>query len=390
MDSTRRQRRYAIVAISLVVVMVITAVAQSFIPLTPPPAPAPTQAAAPTFPPPPTDLSTIVFEEEYLHPSGLYTALYPVGWTPTSPSNNGTQVQVNFENSGLQSVVEVYVDVPVPPITTATELSNRFDQNTLATGWRRYISWEETGREIDAATNTVTIDFELQLRNQTFIARHVAQLREDGWVYVTRAVTPANASPLLFDLIAKAQGIITPVELFRDTPVGWNGFYSEADNIVIRHPNNWVVRDGAAGQPVTIEAPGQGTLFIDSVEGVNVADEAAASAFVTSRRADANVLSVVPVERNGGSGFGVAYTFRTSEGEPQTGYAVLLNDGDDLRTATVRLTNLELDLNEPQETILLTVTDTVAMMETFNLADGLGLPVTTVAEEEATDEGSEG
>lgn len=387
MNNTQSQRRYTIFALILVGVMVFTAVAQSFIPTTAPVI-QPTATGAPTLPPPPSDLSTIVFNQDYLHPSGLYTAKYPAGWTTTRPSNNGTQVQVNFENTAMQSVVEVYVDVPVPAISTVEELSARFDENTLASGWRQYSGgWTETGREIDSATKTVTIDFELEQRSQTYIARHVAQLREDGWIYVTRAVTPVNASNLLFDLIAKSQNVITPVELFRTTPVGWNGFYSEADNLVIRHPNNWIVRDGAAGEPVTIESPGQGTLFIDSVEGTTAADEEAARAFVLSRRPDAEILTVTPIERNGGSGFSVSFRTRNSEGEPQSGVALLLNDGETLRTATVRLNGVDVDLNNAAEETLFTVTDVVKMMATFNLTNDLGLPVTATADEAESTEG---
>lgn len=383
MNNTRRQRSYAIFAIGLVVVMVFTAVAQSFLPTTPQTTIQPTATGAPTFPPPPTDLSAIVFDQDYLHPSGLYTAKYPAGWTATRPSNNGTQVQVNFENTVMQSIVEVYIDVPVPAITTVEELSARYDENTLASGWRQYTGgWTETGRELDAATKTVIIDFELVQRNQTYIARHVAQLRDDGWIYVTRAVTPTNASNLLFDLIAKAQGVLTPVELFRTTPIAWNGFYSETDNLVIRHPNNWIVRDGAAGEPVTIESPGQGSLFIDSAEATTVADEEAARVFVVSRRPDAEILTVEAIERNGANGFAVSFRTRNSEGEPQSGLALLLNDGENLRTATVRLNGVDVDLNNAENETLFTVNDAVRMMDTFNLSNGLGLPVTATADED--------
>jgi len=387
-NTQQKHRSYTIFAIGLVVIMVFTAVAQSFLPNTQQTTVQPTPTGAPTFPPPPADLSTIVFDQEYLHPSGLYTASYPTGWTTTRPSNNGTQVQVNLENTAMQSIVEVYVDVPDPAITTVEELNARFDDNTLASGWRQYTGgWKETGREVDAATKTVTIDFELEQRNQTYIARHVAQLREDGWIYVTRAVTPTNASALLFDLIAKAQTVIKPVELFRETTIGWSSFYSEQDNLVIRYPNNWVVRDGAAGEPVTLESSGQGTLFIDSVDATTVADEEAARAFVLSRRADAELLSVVPVERNGGSGFAVSFKFRNSEGEPQSGLAVLLNDGETLRTATLRLNNVDVDLNDAASETLFTVTDAVKLMATFNLTNDLGLPVTLTPDAVATAEG---
>jgi hypothetical protein len=386
MENTRRQRRYAIIAISLVVVMVFTAVAQSFLPATQTTTVEPTASVAPTVPPPPADLTAITFDQVYVHPSGLYTVQHPTDWAPTRPSNNGTQVQINLENTVQQSVVELYVDIANPPVTNAVELSARFDATALENSWRRYSNWEETGREVDAATNTVNISFTLELRNQTFIARHVAQLREDGWIYVTRAVTPANASQLLTHLIDNGQTAIVPVEAFRTSQVAWSSFFSDPDNLIIRHPSNWFVRDGQAGQPVTIEATGLGTLLVESVDGQTVADADAASAFVLSRRPNAEIVSVEPVERNGASGFAVSFKTVTSEGEVQSGLAVLLNDGEALRTATVRVLNADADLNadDAMESAQQGVRDAVAMLETFNLARGIGLPVTV---DEAAPEG---
>ena len=100
MDNRRRQRTYAIFAIFMVVLMGMTAVLPALAPNTTVQQNIePTATIIPTFPAPPADLSTITFDQTYLHPSALYIAKYPEGWTPARPSNNGTQVQVNFETS---------------------------------------------------------------------------------------------------------------------------------------------------------------------------------------------------------------------------------------------------------------------------------------------------
>lgn len=387
MENTRRQRRYAIIAISLVAVMVFTAVAQSFLPTTQTTTVEPTASVAPTLPPPPADLSAIPFDQTYVHPSGLYLVKHPTDWAPTRPSNNGTQVQINLENIVQQSVVELYVDNANPPVTNASELSARFDATALENGWRRYSSWEETAREVDAEANTVNISFTLELRGQTYIARHFAELREDGLIYVTRAVTPINASELLTYLIDNGRTAIVPVEAFSAAPVAWSSFFSDPDNLIVRHPNNWVLRDGQAGQPVTIESSGLGTLFVESVSGQTVADADAASAFVLSRRPNAEILAVEPVERNGAAGFAVSFKTVTSEGEAQSGLAVLLNDGEALRTATVRVFNTDVDLNadDATDSPLQAVRDAVGIAESFNLANTIGLPVTAPAETEETE-----
>lgn len=384
MNSKARQRNYTIFAIGMAVLMGATAILPIFTRNSAvQQSNEPTVTPAPTVPAPPSDLSTIVFDQEYLHPSGLYTVMHPAAWVPSGPSNNGTQVQVNFNNGQQLSVIETYVDVAVPAITTLSQLSARFDDNTLASGWRSYSSWKEVGREI--TDSAVIIDFELQLRGQSYIARHVATLK-DGWINVVRVVTPTNARDLLLDLLAKAQDVITPVELFRNTPIQWNAYYSEADNVVIRYPNSWQLQDGGQGQPASITAANQSALRIESLAGESAADEDAARALVGALRPNAQILSVEPIERNGGNGFAVAFTERNLEGESQSGLSLLLNDTahDAVRVATLRLFNFDLDLNEASDVFV--VKDAQTAMTTFNLAEGLGLPVTAVVEEPAATE----
>jgi hypothetical protein len=374
MDNRRRQRTYAIFAIFMVVLMAATAILPSIAPNTTLQQDIePTATVIPTFPAPPADLSEITFDQTYLHPSALYLVDYPEDWAPSRPSNNGTQVQVNFENTAAQSIIETYIEVPQPAPQSLQDVSARYDDSTLDAGWRRYNDWEETGRELDVENNAVVIDFELTLRGQTFLARHYAELR-DGRIYVTRVVTPSNARELLLDLLDKARNAIHPVELFEDTPVEWNGYYSGEDNLVVRYPNSWALRDGGPGQPVTIELTGQAVLRIETVEGA-VANEDAARAFIEARQPGATIRTIRAAERNGASGWEVSYSYRTLEGEPQSALAVILPDGENtLRVATVRVANQDVDLLDNTVTVT-TVRDAAAVAETFNLTTGLNFPV---------------
>lgn len=384
MDTRRRQRTYAIFAIVMAGLMGLTAILPALAPQTAPQQVVePTATPQPTLPPPPADLSAITFDNVYLHPSALYLVNYPDGWEPARPSNNGTQVQVNFENNEALSVIETYVEYPTEPPTNLQDLSARYDENTLQRSWSRYNSWTEVDRTLDTERNAVIIDFELTLRSQPYLARHVAKLTNDGRIYVTRVVTPSNARALLLDLLAKAETAIQPVALYEGTPVQWNGYYSPQDNVVIRYPNNWVLRDGGPGEPVTIEGAGQGVLRIESVAGTVIADEEAARAFVTGLRPDAEIRTVEAVERNGGSGFAVSYVYRTLEGEPQSAVTVLLNDADEmLRVATVRVFNFDVDLLTTEPTVA-AVTDAAQVARTFNLTTGLGFPSATDSTEVA-------
>lgn len=382
-NNQRKQRRYAVFAVFMVVLMSMTAILPSIAPNTSiQQAIVPTATVLPTFPAPPADLSTIVFNETYLHTSGLYLVDYPEGWTPVRPSNNGTQVQVNFENTAAQSVIETYLDVPTPAVTTLQDVSARYNENTLRASWNRYNSWQETNREIDVANNSVVIDFELVSRGQTYLARHNAELKADGRIFVMRVVTPSNARALLLDLMTKAKTALHPVDAFAASPVAWTAYYSEQDDLIIRHPAGWSVTDGGAGSVVTIENPGStSVLRIETVAG-SAADEDAARAVVLALRPNAEIKTVSAVERNGVAGFDVSYVYRTAEGEPFSVLSAILPDGEDtLRVASVRLSNVDGDLLNTSGSQTALANDARAVIATFNLAAGLGLPVTEGAED---------
>lgn len=380
MDNRRRQRTYAIFAIFMVVLMAMTAILPAIAPNTTVQQNIePTATIIPTFPAPPADLSAITFDQTYLHPSALYIVNYPEDWEPEYTNNNYRQI--NFKNAAVQSDIEIYVEAPQPAPATLQELSQRYDSSTLGAIWRAYRPWTETNREIDAANNAVIIDFELEQRGQVFLARQYAELR-DGRVFVTRVIAPSNARALLLDLLEKAKTAIQPVELFEDSPVEWNSYFSDAENFVIRHPSSWVLRDGAPGQPVTIEQSDRAVLRLESVNGA-VADEDAAREFVLARQPGAEIKTVQAAERNGASGFEVAYTFRNVEGEPQSALTVILPDGEDtLRVATVRIANQDLDLLDNESQVVV-VTDAARIASTFNLTTGLGFPGPDDADAEA-------
>lgn len=370
MDNRRRQRTYAIFAIFMVVLMAMTAILPALAPNTTVQQNIePTATIIPTFPAPPADLSTITFDQTYLHPSALYIMNYPEGW---EPEYQAATRQVAFKNASAQSDIEMYVDAAQPAPATLQEVSARYDQSTLGAGWRTYNNWEETNREIDAANNAVVIDFELERRGQTFLARQYAELR-DGRIYVTRVITPSNARGLLLDLLEKAKTAVQPVDVFADSPVEWNAYYSDVENFVVRYPSSWNLRDGAPGQPVTIDQSNQAVLRVESVDG-SVADEDAAREFVLARQPGAEIKTVQTTERNGTSGFEVSYTFRNLEGEPQSVLTVILPDGENtLRVATVRVANQDVDLLNNDSQVFV-VSDAARIASSFNLTTGLGFP----------------
>src|SRR5689334_5602708 len=58
----------------------------------------PTEPPQPTFPPPITDFSTVKFDQDFLHPSGLFSVAQPTGWTPASPVSNANGAEITMNN----------------------------------------------------------------------------------------------------------------------------------------------------------------------------------------------------------------------------------------------------------------------------------------------------
>lgn len=379
MQSQRRQRVYVIVtgfmAFLMIASAILPSISQNQSPIVQPQA-EPTEIPVPTFAPPPS-IDTINFDQKYLHPSGLFTVAQPSGWASTRDSNNGTHVQVNFNNDPAKSVIETYIEKPSEPIETLDELSAHFSQEDLESSWRNYSSPTETGRFIDKEKERVLIDFELTLGRQTYLARHVAQIK-DGWIYVTRVVTPNNARDLLLFLVDQLPPTIERVELFAEAPteeIAWSAYYSLEDNLIIRYPNGWAVADGGPGEPVSIEGNNGEVLRIETIDDMPIDSEDAARSFVEGLRTGISVVSVEPTTRNGGEGFQVAYNLKTLEGENQNGIAVLLNDENGtLYVANARANGDPADLNNPGDDLSFQTQNLIGTIDSFNLTTGINLP----------------
>ncbi len=329
----------------------------------------PTATPAPEYPDPLTDFSGISFDGSvYLHPTGIFTVPVPTGWEPTQPFNTASQVQANMNNPDQLSIIESYIQTPITPITSLEDLSAVFTFNTLASSWARYTNWEELSRELDEENNQLKIDFRLARGNQNFFAQHVAWYDED-FVYVTRVVAPENATELLFYMVENMAGTIEVLPQFRDTPLGFSGYFDDANEQIIRYPQAWRITDSAPGL-TSIE--GEEVAVRVEVQDDLIADEDAARAYTEALRPDVAIASVESVSRNGGEGFSVAYNYRTPDGAGRSGLVVLLNGEDEklhVANAVVEATNVDLNADEIDPAY----TDVVNALNTFSLLRGLNL-----------------
>lgn len=329
----------------------------------------PTNTPAPTPPPVLTDFSGINFDDEYLHSSGLYTIALPTGWDSSPEFNASGQAQSNMNNGELLSVISSYIQEVPETVTDLDTLSAIFTPSNLQSSWARYQSWDEIGRRINEEEGRVDIEFELvDSRGVTFLARHGAWF-DENYVYVVRVVMPDNnieALNYMFDAMLPTLEI---KEQFIGSPVPWSSYFDEEDLHIIRFPSAWSVTDSAFGLPASIEGLNVG-IRVESSEG-SIADEEAASAYVTDRRSDAEILSVEPVSRAGADGFAVAYGYSTPDGVPESGYVVLLNGEEKLHIATAIFEAENANLNDEEDRAL--YSDVATAMDTFSLMLGLNL-----------------
>lgn len=306
------------------------------------PAVQPTVAPTATFPPPPA-VTSVNFDSLYLQPSGVFAVGQPEGWEPSAPVNDAGRAAITMSNNAALSVIETTVEQPSAPVADADALSARFDETYLSTSWSRYGAWDETARRVDG--DRLIIDFNLTLNRQQYIARQISWT--DGeWIYSTRAVAPANANELVVHLVNGLAGSLVPFKQFAGTPFNWTAHYDDVANHIIRFPSTWGVVDNVAGGPTSIVGPTGEALRLERVSGATIASAGDAEAWVTQRQPNATILSTAEVERGEATGFSVAYSYNTVDGDARSGLAVLLTDNEGtVHAANLRFAAANVDLN---------------------------------------------
>jgi hypothetical protein len=337
----------------------------------------PTTALDPTFPAP-LDPAGLTFDEYFLHPSAIFAVAQPTGYQVSEPNTQPNIVQVNLVNNDALSVIDTFVQDPAAPFS-ADDLDTFFNEAVLDQSWANFQNWNETNRRRDG--DNLIIDFDVRFQNQDYVARQ--QAWTDGeWIYVVRVLAPENATQFLVNVLDQVSDSLIPFKQFSGQPFGWNAYFDSATNAVIRHPLTWVVTDSAPGRPSSIAGDNGEALRLETQTG-NLADEAAASAWVETNRPGATVLSVEPVTRGALAGYAVAYSFTTTDGEPQSGYAVLLNGEDDnLLVANLRFNADAVDLNNPPTSVIVPAAESTAeaTAESTDVGEGLVPPAEAAAQ----------
>ncbi|MFZ4815129.1 MAG: hypothetical protein ACOYL5_11390 [Phototrophicaceae bacterium] len=305
--------------------------------------------AVPTFLPP-VSVSDVTFDRVALQGSGLFTVAVPAppAWDTIESSYDTFANRARLVMRNAQEVIETAIEQPTTIDLSAPDaLEQLYTEQTLGASWRSYSSWEETqrlplnrdGRDI------LQMDFALTYQNRNFVARHAAWT--DGtYVYSVRVITPQNATELLNFLLDGVVERFDTVDALITSPLAWNALYDASANHIIRYPQGWQATVSGVALPASIEAQGV-ALRVEAIADATISAEADAEAFALGLPQVTEVLSVVPTERGDLSGFTVAYSTRTPDGEIGSGGVVLLNGEGKLHVANLRVSNLSFDLNAP-------------------------------------------
>ncbi len=336
----------------------------------------------PTVTPPPvlTDFTTISFDNDYLHPSGLFSVATPTGWIPGQETSKPEGVEITMNNGTLLSVIQTSVQISPTVVADLDEVDAIYNSASLNSSWANYARYAETGLNYRETSRTrdgdkLTIDFELKnTRGQIFVARQVAWWDTD-WIYSIRVVTPDNQIELLKFLMDHVVTSFKPNRIFAGTPGDWRAFFDPSNNLVVRYPSNWSITDTAIGRPTTINGANE-VLRVQSQSVSAPLDEAAAGTWVTTNVAGATVTSTEPITRGTLAGFSVAYTYTDTDGNPNSGVALLINgENNTVYSANLRIFEANVDLND--DTAQASHSELVKVLGTFQLLSGVNVPLPT-------------
>lgn len=327
----------------------------------------PTDVPVPTQPAPP-DTANIHFDDTYLEPSGIFTAAIPSGYTVSREFNSTGESQVTMENPESLSILELRVIRPTAGtnLESASGLGEFFTREWLTPTWNRYSSWNEDARRVEE--DKLIMDYSLKLGQQDYVARQIA-FTDGTWIYSVRSIYPSNATEAMQYVLTNEVQSLQTIPRFVGAPLEWDGYYDHSDHHLIRVPDGWLVEDSADGAPASLMSDNARLRLETNATTIDSAD--AARTYVASLRSNAQVLSVEPVEQFDYSGFRVAYTVQTLDGESQSGLVLILNGTEQAHIANILLTDVaDTDLNNVDltaETTSQSIKDARAALDTFSI-----------------------
>ncbi|GAB4450691.1 MAG: hypothetical protein Kow00120_21020 [Anaerolineae bacterium] len=326
---TSRQM-YTIFAILMVVVMAIGGSGLIFAPGSPDPGEAPRQ---PTFAPP-EGTPDVPLGAVYRHPSGYFEITPPLGWALDEVNEAGV-ASAGWVSGGLRAVVHAFVLLYDAPVT-GDEFLDRV-QTEFSQGFSNYDAYTVVARDPDS--DPMTIDFDVELDGEAYIAREWASPREN-LIWVLRVVVPASYPALLAYL---EEAVLPTYRVFPDAvpvPSDWEAYTDETRWYTFKRPAGWAnLGTGGDGARRFADAltNWQAEMAVLVQPGTTVRTEDGARAWLEALEPEAEASSVAPAERRLGEGYLVSFSYPGSDGESRRGLLLLINANDAVYRVDLRL-----------------------------------------------------
>ncbi|MBN2306225.1 MAG: hypothetical protein JXQ72_17210 [Anaerolineae bacterium] len=291
--------------------------------------PVPLPTNTPVIIPTPNPDPQLVSGPVYVHGSGYFQAIQPVGedWIVNeNPGGASTFASVAIQNLKWLAVILHEVQPGVEYETFDSLSENYLTTAYFANVWSEYDSWRETGRTVTG--NAVTVDFALVLTENDYLGQTIMWL-DNGWLYSTRLVTPANNPDLLALLADRALSAFKGYHDLQDLPQTWPVYLDRELGYLIKRPSYWRALAGDVGRPVTFSSSPENAaqrVRIWTEPDRPLASEEDVTAWLAKADPVREPLAITETVRETGSGYTVAYTYRDTKGDPHSGLITLLND----------------------------------------------------------------
>ncbi len=302
--------------------------------------------------PPPDPNPALGGEPPYVHSSGYFQTFMPAGSDWVSYEDPASQddsfVSVVIQSGQRLAVIHNYIRRGVE-IESGESLSSTYLTDAhFADAWIDYDRWTETGRVVE--DNAVVTSFELVSGGNEYLGRDITRLGDDGWLYVTRLVVPANNPGLLDTLEGYVRPAFFGYPQLQALPRRWPAYADPEYGFVFKAPEGWQRVAGDVGRPATFSPTSDPDSALVRVwaEPERTLDGAGdVEAWLAELVPSAEVIGTDPLQQGQAQGFQVAYQFRDPDGDPRSGLLVALRRPDgSVQAANLQVRQAEVNLLE--------------------------------------------
>ncbi len=321
--------------------------------------PLPGSATPVTFPQVPLGGTPLIADRTYFHPTGLFSVphfrdfeLAPDGEELVDPVAVGGTSKISragatFIDGPAYSVLHVFIENnPDNGVKSIADLDKLYDAENLKAAWSNFTEgYREVGRK--TVDGRYTVDFELGLNGNIYLARQITRVQENGWLQVTRLVVPNNNPDLLNNLEKAVWSGFNFYPKLLANPISWGAITDTSAGYQIRFPATWKRSSDFGGQYVVTGTLGDiyTSLTTRNEPGKKINSEDEARAWVKTFRPSSTIYTAKTEPREGNANvYTVSFNDPDPDGNSRSGIVTLLNGKNGLVSAYYLYTARNVDL----------------------------------------------